>query len=121
MKKTIGLLFTLGFLSTMVFFPSCNKKDATMGNLHINIIDSLGNTISGAQVQIATSRQNEIQGVYIKVAGTDASGIVTFIDLLPGYYWYGVSGWKDHGAVDVYAGIDQYVYLMLNSPILPKK
>jgi hypothetical protein len=39
------------------------------------------------------------------------------MDLIPGYYWFGVPGWKNFGAVQVYAGIDQYVYLLLNAPV----
>jgi hypothetical protein len=101
----------------MVFFTSCNTKDATTGNLHLTVIDSLGAPLSSMMAAIATSRQNEIQGIYSNTGWTDASGNVKFMDLLPGYYWYGVPGWKNYGAVEVYAGLDQYVFLMLNIPI----
>lgn len=116
MKKTIGVLFSLAFLSTMVFFPSCNTKDPTVGNLHLTVIDSLGNPVPAVLAAISTSRQNEVQGIYSNTGWTDNSGNVKFFDLLPGYYWYGVPGWKNFGAVQVYAGIDQYVYLLLNAP-----
>jgi hypothetical protein len=116
MKKSIGVLFILAFLSSMVFFPSCNTKDATTGILHITVIDSVGTPVASVQTAISTSRQNEINGIYTNTGWTDASGYVTFIDLLPGYYWYKVPGWKDYGAIEVYAGLDQYVFLTLNSP-----
>ena len=117
MKKTIVILFSLAFLSTMVFFPSCNTKEATTGNLHLTVIDSVGTPLSSMMSTIATSRQNEIMGNYSNTGWTDASGNVTFINLPPGYYWYGVPGWKNYGAVQVYAGLDQYVFLMLNVPV----
>jgi hypothetical protein len=116
MKKTIGVLFSLAFLSTMVFFPSCNTKDATVGILHLTVIDSIGTPLSSQMVALSKSRENGIQGIYSNTGWTDAAGYVTFINLPPGYYWYGVPGYKDYGAVEVYAGLDQYVYLTVNTP-----
>jgi hypothetical protein len=116
MKKTIGVFTILLFLSTVIFFPSCNKKDPTVGNLHLTVIDSVGTPMVSSMAAISTSRQNELRGIYTNTGWTDGSGNVFFVDLVPGYYWYGVPGWKNFGAIQVYAGLDQYVYLLLNSP-----
>jgi hypothetical protein len=117
MKKATGAFLTIALLSTMIFIASCNKADPTVGNLHITVIDSIGTPVPGVQAAISTSRQNEIDGIFTNTGWTDASGMVKFQDLVPGFYWYGVPGWKNFGAVEVYAGIDQYVYLILNSPV----
>jgi hypothetical protein len=101
----------------MVFFLSCNTKDATTGNLHLTVIDSVGTPLTSMLVAIATSRQNELEGTYSNTGWTDGAGYVTFINLMPGYYWYGAPGWKNYGAVEVYAGLDQYVILTLNVPV----
>jgi len=114
MKKTTGVFITLIFISIMVFLSSCNKKDPTTGNLHLTVIDSVGTPMVSVMAAISTSRQNELQGIYTNTGWTDGSGNVTFVNLLPGYYWYGVPGWKNFGAVQVYAGLDQYVYLLMN-------
>ena len=121
MKTRSGAIAFVVLISTMIFFASCNKSDPTVGNLHITIIDTTGNPVSSVMAHLSTDKTSILNAVYSNTGWTDGSGNVRFQDLTPGYYWYGVPGWQDIGAVQVYAGIDQYVYLYLNSPVLPKK
>jgi hypothetical protein len=122
MKKLHGVLFAFAFFSILVFFDSCASKDATTGILHITVLDSLGSAVPSLQTSISTSRQNQINGIYAQSFYTDAAGYVTYIDLAPGYYWIGATGYKNSVGIQVYAGLDQFVYLVVNSPVShPKK
>jgi hypothetical protein len=117
MKKLHGVLFAFAFFSTLVFFDSCASKDATTGILHITVIDTVGSAVPSLLTTISTSRQNQIDGIYSQSFYTDAGGYVTYIDLAPGYYWIGASGYKNSVAIQVYAGLDQFVYLVVTSPV----
>lgn len=73
------------------------------------------------QVRLATTRENLEKQVYVSSGYVDGNGSVIFRELLPNYYWYGVDGWDDYGAVEVFSGYDGSVILWLNTPSAPKK
>jgi hypothetical protein len=114
-KKIIFINSIALFLLLLV--SSCGKETvATVGNLHVYVINAQGEPMVGSEVLLANTWNNETQGLTVTTGWTDAQGKVSFLDLAPNYYWYGVRGWKDYGAIQVYSGLDQYVYLQVNSP-----
>jgi hypothetical protein len=122
MRKVKSTFIVLAILCGFLVLTSCAKEDvATVGNLHVTIVDVNGQPITGVEVLLSSNLLNQYQGVILFSGWTDDSGRVNFNDLNPEYYWYGVRAWKDFGAVMVYSGLDTYVELQLNSPVNKKK
>lgn len=107
-----GLLF----FASIVMLPSCSTDEATVGILVIKVMDTNGDVIVGEQVYLATSYQNLKAGNYIGNLWTDQDGEVLFMDLPPAFFWYDTENWEDYGAVQVYAGIEHFVILWVNTP-----
>ncbi|MBN1199132.1 MAG: hypothetical protein JXA23_07255 [Bacteroidales bacterium] len=116
MKKLFIILSGFLFFATSVMLPSCSSEEATVGLLVIRVMDSNGNLLVGEQVYLATSYENLKAGNYITNQWTDEDGEVLFLNLPPIYYWYDTEHWEDYGAVQVWAGIEQYVILWVNTP-----
>jgi len=117
MKKLFIGLTGLLLFSTIVMLPSCTPDDrVTVGILVIKVMDTNGNLLVGEQVFLATSYQDLQAGRYITNQWTDDKGEVLFMDLTPIDYWYDTEHWEDYGAVQVYAGIEQFVTLWVNTP-----
>ncbi len=116
MKKLFILLSGFLFFVSIVMLPSCSSEEATVGILVIKVMDTDGNIVIGEQVYIATSYQNLKAGNYVSNQWTDQDGTVLFMDLTPVVYWYDTEHWEDYGAVQVYAGIEQFVTLWVNTP-----
>jgi len=100
----------------LVLFPSCKVENPTTGILVIRVMDTNGELVVGEQVFLATSHENLKNGIYYATAWTDLDGEVLFMDLNPIYYWYDTEHWEDYGATQVYAGIEHYVILWVNTP-----
>lgn len=116
MKKLFIILSGFLFFASIVMLPSCSSEEATVGILVIRVMDTDGNLIVGEQVYLATSHQNMKSGNYISNQWTDEDGEVLFMSLPPFYYWYDTENWEDYGAVQTYAGIEQFVTLWVNTP-----
>lgn len=116
MKKWFILLSGILFFASIVILPSCSSDEATVGILVITVMDMDGNLIEGEQVYLATSHENLKEGIYISNQWTGPLGSVLFMDLPPIVYWYDTEHWEDYGAVQVYAGIEQFVTLWVNTP-----
>ncbi|MFH1297888.1 MAG: hypothetical protein ABIJ04_11570 [Bacteroidota bacterium] len=116
MKKWFVLLSGILLFASIVMLPSCSSEEATVGILVIKVMDTNGNVVVGEQVYLATSYQNLQTGNYIGNKWTDQNGEVLFMDLTPIYYWYDTEHWEDYGAVQVYAGIEHFVILWVNTP-----
>ena len=115
MRKLFGIIVTITLLSSLIILTTCSEKIATVGNLHIIVMDTVGMPVPTWQVYISSSWQDQKAGLHSASAWTDANGQTYFDDLAPGYYWYSAEGWTDYGAVKVLAGEDMHVYLWLNS------
>lgn len=116
MKKWFIVLSGLLFFASATLLPSCSSDEATVGILVVKVIDSDGNPLVGEQVMLATSYQDMINGNYSGSKWTDQDGEVLFMNLPPLYFWYDTEHWEDWGAVQVYAGIEQFVTLRVNTP-----
>lgn len=117
MKKRFFFLFSLILLSGIVFSPGCTKNETT-GTLSIYVSDFYtGLPIINEQVFLATSYANMQQGIYYATAFTDYNGMAFFGGISPAFYWYDTQDWQDWGAVKTVAGIDQYVFLYVNTPV----
>ena len=123
MKRTFPVFLTMILLSGAFFFFSCQGKEPTTGTLTVTVMTNNGNISSNTPVPIylATSKENLDNKIYIATGWLSSNGSKIFRDLLPTYYWYGVEGWDDYGAAEVYAGVDGSVILWLNSPSSPGK
>ena len=123
MKRTFPVFLTMILLSGACFFFSCQGKEPTTGTLTVTVMTNNGNISSNTPVPIylATSKENLDNKIYIATGWLSSNGSKIFRDLLPTYYWYGVEGWDDYGAAEVYAGVDASVILWLNSPSSPGK
>jgi hypothetical protein len=108
----LAILVTAGLLIT----PSCTTEDPTTGILVITVMNEFGELIVGEEVFLATSYQNLKNKIYVVSAWTDDTGEAFFANLAPGYYWYDTANWEDYGATQVYAGIEHYVILWVNTP-----
>src|ERR1039457_2764163 len=86
MKKSIGILFTLAFWGTIVFFASCNKADPTTGILHLSVYDSSGLPVVGINAHLSTINGNLASTAYSNTGWTDKGGNGKFQNLIPGYY-----------------------------------
>jgi len=116
MKKSMLIFFAFIMLSGVVFSPSCTKNETT-GTLTIYVSDFFtGLPIINEQVYLATSYANMQQGVYVATGWTDYNGMVFFGGISPATYWYDTQDWQDWGAVRTFAGVDQYVFLYVNTP-----
>jgi hypothetical protein len=121
MKKVIIWIGGLAFLCAIIISTACSgEKDPTTGNLHIAIVDSNNSPVRSIEVIIATTWADVSNGVSLATGWTNDDGKVVFYDLGPTYYWFGVRGWKDYGAAQVYAAQDHYVTLQLNRPASKK-
>ena len=117
MKTWKSILFTVLLFSSMVIIPSCSTyEDPTTGILTITVMTTTGEVVVGEEVFLATSYQNLQAGIYVARGWTDIDGQIWFADLLPMVYWYDTVDWEDYGASQVYAGIEHYVILWVNTP-----
>lgn len=116
MKKLLVLLSGLFLMTVIVFMPSCSTEEPTAGILVIKVMDSNGDIIVNEQVMLAASFQDLQEGNYLGNAWTDLNGEVLFMDLAPRFYWYDTENWEDYGAAQVYAGIEHFVILWVNTP-----
>jgi len=115
MKKIVPAIFALMLISITFISPSCTPKDPTVGSLSVYVLDFYtGFPVANEQVYLATSYINMQKGGYYAVTWTDLTGRAYFGDLPPAYYWFDTYDWQDWGAVQTYAGHDQYVYLYVN-------
>jgi hypothetical protein len=119
-RKWYLTFFAVSLVALLSLTNCASEKIATFGNLHIYVVDSTGTPVPSVEVFIASTLGDESQGIALKSGWTDANGRVDFNELGPGQYWYGVRGWKDYGALQLYTGIDFYVYLQLNKPVQVK-
>lgn len=116
MKKWVIVLSSFLIIASGVMLPSCSTEDATDGLLVVRVMDTNGGLIVGEQVFLATSYENLKAKNYIGNKWTDNEGEVLFPGLVPAYYWYDTEHWEDYGAVQVYAGIEHFVTLWVNTP-----
>jgi len=122
MKKKIPFVVAILLLCNLVFLPSCNPADPTFGSLTIKVRDFYtGLPIINEKIYIATSYINMQQGIYFATTWTDLNGNAFFPEISPAVYWYDTQTWEDWGAIQTYAGIDQYAYLHVNDPIKKTK
>lgn len=108
----ISILLVSGFLC----LPSCSTEDPTTGILNITVLDTWGFPVAFEQVYLATSHQNLKEGIYVSSGWTNEFGQIAFYGLIPIVYWYDTEHWEDYGANQVYAGIEDYVFLWVNTP-----
>lgn len=116
MKKSFVVLTGLFLMMTIVFLPSCSTEEPVTGILVIKVMDSNGDIIVNEQVMIAASFEDLMAGNYLGNKWTDINGEVLFMDLPPLFYWYDTEHWEDYGAAQVYAGIEHFVILWVNTP-----
>jgi len=123
MKRIFPVFLALILLSGASFFFSCKTKEPTIGTLTITVMTKDGSISGGNPIAIylATSKENLDNKIYVTSGWLDSNKSKIFRDLLPTYYWYGVEGWDDYGAAEVYAGVDGSVILWLNSPSSSRK
>ncbi|MEI7981142.1 MAG: hypothetical protein WCI71_05785 [Bacteroidota bacterium] len=120
--KTKLLFFSTVMIALFFAISSCTSPNPTVGTLTITVYNpSSGALIVGEQVYLATSLTNLKQGIYIRTAWTNNFGLVYFGDLTPGFYFYDTEHWEDYGATQLYAGLDFYVHLYVNTPAVRKK
>jgi hypothetical protein len=120
MKRTFAVFLVLILISGSIFLSSCKGKDATTGSLTITALIKGIEPAADKQIGLATSRENLENKIYEATGYTNNNGSVIFRELLPKYYWYGIEGWSDYGAAEVFTGYDGSVILWLNSPSTPK-
>jgi hypothetical protein len=121
MKRAFPVFLVLVLLSGALFLFSCKGKVASTGTLSVTARSK--DTISaGTPVKIclASSKENLENKIYLYTNWADANVSTIFRNLVPTYYWYGVEGWADYGAVEVYAGVDASVIIWLNTPTKSK-
>lgn len=116
MKKWFVLFSGIFLFTSIVMFPSCSSEEPIVGILVIRIIDAEGHPVVDEKVLLADSYENLVAGNYIFSKWTNQNGIVLFMDLPPTYFWYDTEHWEDWGAVQTYAGIEQFVTLQVNTP-----
>ncbi len=117
MKTLKSMILTFLLISGMAMIPSCSTyEEATTGILNITVMNSFGELLVGEEVYLALSYQNLQTGNYFATGWTNVNGAVTFVELPPVYYWYDTAGWDDYGAAQVYAGIEHFVILWVNTP-----
>jgi len=115
MKKSIHLLFAAFLLCGLIASSGCKKSDATTGTLTLYVTDFYtGLPIVNEQVYLATSYANMQQGIYFATAWTDLNGVAYFGELPPLTLWYDTQHWQNWGAIRIFAGVDQYVFLYVN-------
>lgn len=104
-------------MCTLVFLPSCFPADPTVGSLTVKVLDFYtGLPVINEKVLIATSYASMQHGIYYAATWTDLNGNAWFSEIPPAVYWYDTQTWQDWGAIQTYAGIDQYAYLYVNDP-----
>ena len=117
MKKYLPFIFAIFLTGNLMLLPSCFPADPTLGSLSVKVLDYVtGNPIIGEKVYLATSYANMQKGDYYAVTWTDQNGYAFFPEIPPAFYWYDTATWEDWGAIQTYAGIDQYAYLYVNDP-----
>jgi hypothetical protein len=117
MKTLKSVLISVLFISGLAMIPACSTdEDPTTGILNITVMDSFGNVVVDEQVFLATSLVNLQSGNYYATGWTNLNGSVTFMELPPTVYWYDTADWEDFGAAQVYAGIEHFVILWVNTP-----
>jgi hypothetical protein len=121
MKRTFPVFLVFILISGSFFLFSCKGKNATTGSLTVTVQVKDSRPTVNLQVHLATTRENLENQVYVSSGYVDNNGSVIFRELLPNYYWYGVDGWADYGAAEVFNGYDGSVILWLNTPSAPKK
>jgi|GEM_PF-343162 len=118
MKKHIPFVVAVLLMCHLVFLPSCFPADPIVGSLTVKVLDFYtGLPVISEKVYIATSYTNMQQGNYYAVTMTDLNGNAFFGEIPPLVYYYDTETWQDWGAIQTYAGIDQYAYLYVNDPI----
>jgi hypothetical protein len=121
MKRAFPVFLALVLLSGAFFLFSCKGKVSSFGTLSVTARSN--DTISaGTAVKIclASSKENLENKIYLFANWSDANVSTIFRELEPTYYWYGVEGWSDYGAVEVFAGVDASVVIWLNTPAKAK-
>jgi hypothetical protein len=122
MKKNLMMVFVLVLFGGLLLTPSCKVTDPTFGTLSVTVFDPhTGYTIPNELVFLASSLENLKNGIYITTGWTNAIGQIYFGNLPPAYYYYDTADWEDYGGAQVYAGIDHYVTLYVNTPQIPGK
>ena len=117
MKKNVHFVVAVLLMCHLIFLPSCFPADPTAGSLTVKVLDFYtGTPVINEKVYLATSYANMQRGIYFTTAYTDLNGSAFFPEILPAIYWYDTEEWEDWGAVQTYAGIDQYAYLYVNDP-----
>ena len=118
MKKNITFVIAILLMCNLVILPSCFPADPTVGSLTVQVLDFYsGLPIVNEKVYLATSYANMQQGIYCAYTWTDLFGNAFFPEILPAVYWFDTQDWQDWGAIQTYAGIDQYTYLYVNDPL----
>jgi len=122
MKKNIQFVVAVLLMSNLVFLPSCFPADPTLGSLTVKVLDFYtGLPVVNEKVYIATSYANMQHGIYYCTSCTDLNGNAFFGEIPPSVYWYDTHTWQDWGAIQTYAGIDQYAHLYVNDPFKKAK
>jgi hypothetical protein len=122
MRSKLLLMVGLILFSGLILTPSCTVTDPTFGTLTVTVYDPVtGIIVADEEVYLATSLDNLKAGIYLKTGWTGSKGSIYFGDLPPAFYYFDTARWEDYGAAQVYAGIDQYVILYVNTPAAPKK
>jgi hypothetical protein len=116
MKRRTGTFLLFMILFGGIYFSSCSDNPPTTGTLTVTVLDSLGQPIPYANVNLAATFSDLRAKNFIKTYQTTVNGDVYFADLKPMLYWYNSDKFKDLGAVQVYAGKDYFVTLYENSP-----
>ena len=116
MKKWTALVAIILLVGVMPVFTGCDAEDPVDGLLVITVMDENNNRIPYEQVFLATSYENLKAGIYEYNGWTDENGQVTFLFLPPKYYYYDTEHWEDYGSTLVYAGLEHYVILYVNTP-----
>lgn len=116
MKRTLPVFIILLFSAFLFIAPSCTEEHPTTGILSVTVLGPDGTPLSaGQRVVLATSFDNMKNKVFVNEGWTNESGYVKFIELAPGWYWYGVEGWKEFSATQLYSGVDHHVVLWVHT------
>lgn len=117
MKRSIPVFIILLFSAFLLISPSCTEEHPTTGILSLTVLGPDGNPLPPEQhVVLASSFDNMKNKIYVKDGWTDESGYIKFIELAPGWYWYGVEGWQEFSAAKLYSGVDHHVVLWVHTP-----